>query len=1093
MGKKAIAAANSNIPGLGPPEPPKPKAKPAAVPAKAKDSTPAAPAEPKAAIAAKAAAAGEPKKAAAPKAASAPATEAKAPAAASAKAPASKAPAAKAAAAAPATKAAAKGKAAAPVPQPVEAEADEARKKKTRRGGGKKKSADGTEEGPSTSVISPQATAAALKAAEKSADEDADLMSLKKRLNAAEGPIAKGGATQALRKEIESISKDIDDVLAAKKAKAPKSTSPSAMLAQSLQELEEAEGEEFDVEMIQDVRKQLDDARAAEVFTALRGKLLGLKARCEDAVKALSKALPGDASGRGDAEREEQKEAEAMRRLAKLIGKEGEVIPASKIFKKSVALEPDAMKYLFTAPFFFAQRFERIHQVVLEANRPPKGAGKGALAKDATLTGMGVKEVERCATTLTTMDFSSESKEIDISFTRSQELEKELGVFIFKARNANSTTVFGTKDNIAKAFAQAVAPKVEVPLITEKMSIDASKVKVMQPLLYGWKFSTGATIKVDGPEVGTAKVTITAKAQEDVDAAKAKVKAFDESMACESVSCDTSKLNRAALKEIMDAHKDVSVAKLESSLALCGPASEIKTVKDKVIVLIKRSNVETVKHAVAADQIRIFDRETLQQISRKSNSDVRRSRQEGDNSLVIQGDQDGIAKARAEIQEVLTSKGATGTASISEELMKSMLMNSGAKIRDIEKRIGVSVNLDKKEGKASLLGSESAIEEAKEELAKFQAAIDKEIAEMRSIEIEIDYSQVRFVIGPKGSVVKKIREESGAQVSVHDKEEKSVVELKGKQDEVEKAQAMITDILADADKGPVKDVAPKAKPKPKADPSPTKSWTKKEKDKVEFKESADDFPTLGGGEVNGQAKAPVVSAAWGKKAEEKEAAKVPASNTKEHFPSLGGGANGKSAEVTAVERQTEEEADGDCDDPFAMMSGMGAEEVYKETLTIEPTVGASAAQDVPDEDADVEEEEAGEGMDDPFAMMGGMGEETFGEVTMTIEPTTGPSSNVQQYDGEDEGDAAEEEAAEGDMDPFDMMGGMGEETFGEVTMTIEPTTGPSSNVKQYEGEDAGEEEEEEVAVKPQDEAPAEPARTGPLSWADRMRASAAKR
>merc|ERR1719276_823599 len=59
------------------------------------------------------------------------------------------------------------------------------------------------------------------------------------------------------------------------------------------------------------------------------------------------------------------------------------------------------------------------------------------------------------------------------------------------------------------------------------------------------------------------------------------------------------------------------------------------------------------------------------------------------------------------------------------------------------------------------------------------------------------------------------------------------------------------------------------------------------------------------------------------------------------------------------------------DDPFAMMAGMGEEEVYKVTLM----------EDNEEKEGEEEEEAAGD-MDDPFAMMAGMGEEEVYKVTL---------------------------------------------------------------------------------------------------------------
>merc|ERR1719188_1488419 len=71
----------------------------------------------------------------------------------------------------------------------------------------------------------------------------------------------------------------------------------------------------------------------------------------------------------------------------------------------------------------------------------------------------------------------------------------------------------------------------------------------------------------------------------------------------------------------------------------------------------------------------------------------------------------------------------------------------------------------------------------------------------------------------------------------------------------------------------------------------------------------------------------------------------------------------------AVVDEAEEDA-GDVDDPFAMMGGMGAEELYKVTALPQDEDKADVKEEK--EEKEELEEEAGD-VDDPFAMTGGMG------------------------------------------------------------------------------------------------------------------------
>jgi len=1065
MGKKA--APQANIPGLPPaapkqaPAPKKEKAAPKqeAVPSEAvapKAAAKKAPAAPKEVPVPKAAASPE----AAPQAVKPPAAAKAKAAAAGAKAPAAKAAGAKAAGA--------KAKVSQPEPPVVEpvTETDEAKKKKTRRGGAKKKAGDGPgdyDDEPTTKATINNLAKQEADAAAAAAAKDPDLEAINKKVCIAESQIAKGGAGYTLRKELESVMEEIDKQVALKKAKVPKATGPAAMLAQSMQELEEAEGADFDLGMLEDVRKQLDDARAAEVYGALKTSMAALKARCEASVKSLASsaqsnaanASGGKGAGKNDALLQEQREAAALenatRRLATLIGKEGEVIPASSVFRQSFTLDPEVMAYLFLPPHSFKQRFERHHHVVIEGNRGPKGAGKTAssVPKDLTLTGAGSAEVEKCSAALQAFDSYSDTKEeVEIGYTLKDELEHEFSVICVKPRTSKGTTIYGSKANVAKAFALAMSPKDQGPSISAIVTIDTSKVQAMRPLLNGWRITTEADIKVDAPDSGLAKITIKAKSQEAVDAAKEKVQTFDTAMAIEVFKCDAVRVqqtSRMAYREATEAHKDVSVARDDEGLRLVGPPAEVKQLKEKLQVLAKKSTQETVKHEVPAEQIRIFGRENLQQISKNSGADVRRSREDGDNSLVIVGDEDAIQQAKSAIEEVLEKEGATDSLSISEELVRALLINSGAKIRDIEKRIGVSVNIDKKDKKDTkvmLLGSASGLQDAKSELEEMQAQIDKEIAETHTSNVEVPTEHVRFIIGPKGRELNKIRETCGVQVNVRDSgDETSIVEVKGKEDDVAKAEAMIQEILASTDTLPVRDATQskgKAQGKGKSkeqEPNPKKGAAPKAE---AFKEGEMDFPTLGGDAKADDKPKTAALGAWGKKAEEKEAKKsqpsadnvesfpelgakkaqpaatqaaAPSPASKQSFPDLNGKASPKQDEEEdpeeapeddeEEEKQEEEEeqqeeeekedeaeaeGEGDGDDPFAMMSGMGEEAVYQVTM-------------VPDAKEEMEAPaapEEAEDVDDPFAMMSGMGEEQVYKVTLVDEPKEEPAAAVQE-------------------------------------------------------------------------------------------------
>mmetsp|Transcript_58270 Transcript_58270/g.109838 ORF Transcript_58270/g.109838 Transcript_58270/m.109838 type:complete len:1245 (+) Transcript_58270:54-3788(+) len=142
----------------------------------------------------------------------------------------------------------------------------------------------------------------------------------------------------------------------------------------------------------------------------------------------------------------------------------------------------------------------------------------------------------------------------------------------------------------------------------------------------------------------------------------------------------------------------------------------------------------------------------------------------------------------------------------------------------------------------------------------------------------------------------------------------------------------------------------------------------------------------------------------------------------------------KDAEVVPDE---EEEAAGDVDDPFEMMGGMGAEEVYKVTLLRE----AAATQDSEEVEAVAkqceETEEAAGDVDEASQKVNGLG---------TKEVVQEQAKRKDASDLIEEEELEEEEAAIDLDDPFELMGKMGAEEVYKVTLL----------------EQAGEEQEEQV-------------------------------
>jgi len=780
------------------------------------------------------------------------------------------------------------------------------KKKKNRRGGRSKKAAAEGEEPSTVTEVQVEAEMPQEQKPEKpvnradtAAEKDPDLVVLRGRLADAESSVeSQAGTRQSWRTELESIIAEVDKQLVAKKVGGPRvGRQTSALLEQSLKELQQS-GK--DTDMAEDVKKQLQDVRAAEVYSAFKAKLNLLKGRCEELLKSISKnnALPGGGKGAGRPQPSgDKKEAYVIKRLATMHNKDLEEISKEELQSKTLELAPEIMKYLFAPPHMFNGRFESKFSVVVDAVRTAdkgagkgtKGSGKGAKGsqspKELTVFGLAVQEVEKCMEALRALDFSGAvTKEVDggmlSSFAKTREIEQEFGVIAFKQRN--TVTLFGTKKNVEAAFAKAEAAKAEDSWFTEAVAIDSDKVKAMMPLLNGWRSETNAQIRVTQPQGGeknaTTKVILAAKLRSEVDNAKKKVQEFDKLTISEFLPGDHYKIsasgsaNARRYREICD-NQNLVVVKKSDGLQLMGQRSTINSVKAELIQILKKASIDPATFPLKPEQLRTFGKDNIALIAQKSGAEVwvQRDGVKGSNGpcLVIVGDDEQVSAAKSRIEEVISKEGTVDVMEASDDVMKALKISGGAKIKDLEGRLDIKLTLDVQGGSITIRGSSQNCEAAKESLEKLSQQLGQETVR----EIKLQPDDIRRVIGPKGSTLRSIRN-CGVQVKVDD--DTSTVEIKGIEDDVAKAAQMIEEVLGKNDKVPAakQASAPARAPRPKAE---------------EFKSSVNDFPTLGGGDATGKGAAEKRPArAWGKSEASKSSKdKEAPDGAEENFPALG--------------------------------------------------------------------------------------------------------------------------------------------------------------------------------------------------------------
>eukprot|EP00927_Polykrikos_kofoidii_P050912 TRINITY_DN4474_c0_g1_i8.p1 TRINITY_DN4474_c0_g1~~TRINITY_DN4474_c0_g1_i8.p1 ORF type:complete len:1012 (+),score=283.63 TRINITY_DN4474_c0_g1_i8:147-3182(+) len=792
-----------------------------------------------------------------------------------------------------------------PPPPPVEEEQDaEAAKKKKNRRGGRNKKAGGEEEPIEVQPAAPTGPTG-MELADIATEKDAELVSLRARLPALEEAVAanKGNSVKA---DIGSLIADIDKLLTERKTKTTRSASHK--LAQSVLELEKSDG---DRTMLEDAKKQLEEARASEVYTSLSSKLKALKVRCEELLKTSNKvplfkaqavAAAAQANEAKEVAAEEAREASLIRRLETMHEKKSGELLGTKPITKTLEREPEVMKYLFTTPWLLCKRLEANFLVVVDAVRPKvkgKGYSKGAVpGKELIVAGLTDGEVNKCVAEIKALDFSgTQTKDLSndsivSSWAKVKELEQEFGVFSYKQKN--TLTIFGPKKKVEAAFAKAESTKVEkVQDFNATLSVEPAISKAMRNMMGEWRVSTNTQIRVVLPQQdGESKLTkifIKGKTQAEVDDAEKKINAYATSMA-------------ADLK-----------------------AGDFKKLKDRGLELneiLKMGNFEPVKIQLKSEQIKVFSREAVSLIAHKSGAEInfQRGGKGSDSCLMIYGGTEPVRKAQAEIDEIMSREGSVETLSSSDSVMKELLAGGGGKIKDLEAVHDVAVSLNWNKSEVTIIGAAAGVQAVKKEIARFSAKVEKEIANTITRRMTVESAYIPRIIGSKGSNLKYIKENCRVQVNIlesnSEETTESDIDIKGVEEEVTKAEKMIKDMIDNfvqrAKEWEERDSVARVEPNGKAKGG-GKGGAKQRKKIEEYKGSlTGDFPSLQGDAPGPNAKATAnsgkLASRWGKDATH---AKAEVPTKEESFPSLGGGAKEAENENGEAEEDVNEEAEQD--------------------------------------------------------------------------------------------------------------------------------------------------------------------------------------
>jgi len=406
---------------------------------------------------------------------------------------------------------------------------------------------------------------------------------------------------------------------------------------------------------------------------------------------------------------------------------------------------------------------------------------------------------------------------------------------------------------------------------------------------------------------------------------------------------------------------------------------------------LTKASYEPVKVTLTSDQGRVFSKEHLDKIRddcglmeiyKSVDKDAAGERAD---VLVLLGEAGNMTKAQDAIQEVIKKEGAVESVELTDTACKELMASKGAKIQELQSKYSTYIQVIRKLSQAKIFGSAEGVESTKKAIVAFAKKADS----MSSKTLTLEPDQIGRVIGSKGATLNHIRKECSVQINIDNTN--PIVEIRGDAKAIELAVKMINDVLEPKEQ-PTGDAAEKPAAAAAAEPAKAAAKPKAKAKAKEFKSGGEqDFPSLGGNTEPKKTKP--AAKAWGKNA---EAEAVEEKKTPEQaYPTLAAKPKAKAAAAPVAVVEEEEEDGGDCDDPFAMMGGMGAEVFCQVTMMEEKDMA-----DMPDADADPagvaseaaaggeaaeeEEEDAGD-CDDPFAMMGGMGAEVFCQVTMMEE------------------------------------------------------------------------------------------------------------
>ena len=160
--------------------------------------------------------------------------------------------------------------------------------------------------------------------------------------------------------------------------------------------------------------------------------------------------------------------------------------------------------------------------------------------------------------------------------------------------------------------------------------------------------------------------------------------------------------------------------------------------------------------------------------------------------VLLRGNPQDVATVRQEIEEIIRCNHRFVMKS-SDEVIAALLSKNREELNRIQQEAqGCTLSVLRREGEVILTGTPEQVSAGKKCLFQFFL---KNLSET----IDVDDDEIGNVIGPGGSVIKQIQEESGATINID--KQASCITFRGSKDQIEKAKATVLQITRGSGNG----------------------------------------------------------------------------------------------------------------------------------------------------------------------------------------------------------------------------------------------------------------------------------------------------